>query len=153
MVNWHLPDRYLFVQVICAGRKRTNLVMFQCISLWWADSLGWCAMTFGWMSTFWMPYHFPLAKQTLAVRRNDRWIPKASIKIFYCPQSRNMKISVLLIPSCSCYTWCVLFSSQLGCSVSRSSIITFILLGQLFFSSKLTWGDLPAEKLVSTYCR
>lgn len=131
-------------------------MMCQCTTQWWAGSLGWYAMTFGWMNVYFLNavQHFPLATQTFAVRRNDHWIPKASIKIFYWLQSNTMKISVLLISSLR-YLVCTL-SPQLGCSVTRSSMFTFILSGQFFFSSKLTWGGSSSREacpLILGWCQ
>lgn len=114
---------------------------YQCTTLWWADSLGWYAMTFGWVNAYFLNavQHFPLATQTFAVRRNDHWIPKASIKIFYWLQSNAMKISVLLISSLR-YLVCTLFSSTWLLCYQIINVHIYSFRSIFFPSSKLTWG-------------
>lgn len=84
--------------------------MLQCTPLWWADSLGWYVMTFGWTSTFWMLWHFLLATQPLVVRRNGRWTPRASVKCILLAAKReleNMQSCMVMV----LVTWCVLLLS------------------------------------------
>lgn len=134
--------------------EEDQCMMYQRTTLWWADGLGWYATTFGWVRVYFLnaAQHFPLATQTFEVRRNDHWIPKASIKIFYWLQSNTMKISVLLISGLR-YLVCTLFpSTWLLCyQIINVHIYSFRSFFFLFQINMGVWGVLPAEKLVHLF--
>lgn len=137
--------------------EEDQCVMCQGTTPWWARSLGWYAMTFGWMNVYFLNavQHFPLATQTFAVRRNDHWIPKASIKIFYWLQSNTMKISVLLISSLR-YLMCTLFPSTWLLCYQIINVHIYSFRSIFFFSTKLMWGRRGRffqQRSLSTYSR
>lgn len=129
---------------------------YQCTTVWWADSLGWYAVTFGWMNVYFLNavQHF-LSSCHTDLCGQEEW-PLNSQSIY-----KNIFIGCKAMPwkyQCCLFlvldTWCVLFSPQLGCSVTTSSMFTFILSGHFFFfSSKLTWrgGGFFQQGSLSTY--